>query len=127
MSVRLLAILLLSVTASANDALTRQHGQGVFSGYSAIQDAADQCKGKRIGGVEFKGVSDLMGAYRYFTEQDIKLLGACYDSDLAETARKALLKWLKEGGHADAKVGVSVRPLPKHEDKEVIVTFEVAE
>lgn len=123
MSIYLLAILLLTSPASTSSL----YNQGVFNNYSTTQSAADQHKGKRIGGVEFKGVSDPMGAYMYFEEQNIKLLGSSYNSELAETARKALLKWLKENGHANAKVGVSVRPLPtrEDEDKEVAVVFTV--
>jgi outer membrane protein assembly factor BamA len=92
-----------------------------------IQNASDSYKGRIISGIEFKGVASPMEAYRYFEEQHIKLMGSKCNSKLIKTARKALLKWLKENGHPNVKVSVSVEPTPTREDKEVVIVFTVEE
>lgn len=123
MRICLLAILSLSLSAHAN---SLPHLKA-FSHASVIQNAADPNEGKVIGGVEYSGFNSPMAANKYLREHGVNLLGSAYSSKLAGRAQEALLEWLKENGQPNAKVDASVRPLPKYEDKEVILTFKVAE
>lgn len=126
MSMYLLALLLLSTQTIANGVLNKHYGHAVLS-YFEIQNSTDRYKGKLISGVEFGGFPSPIEAYKQLRKQHIELVGASYDPELAESARRALLKWLKESGHPNVKVSVSVQPVVHHEDKEVAVVFTVEE